>query len=76
MDHFILQELRSAQELTRVLEDGVYDLNQAAERLGLPLHVVQRTFHDGLLKGYWKIADGQLFIHADPERVRTRAKEA
>jgi len=33
-------------------------LNQAAERLSLPLHVVQRTFHDDLLKGYWKVADG------------------
>jgi len=45
-------------ELSRVLKEGVCDLNQAAERLSLPLHVIQRTFHDGLLKGYWKVADG------------------
>lgn len=64
MDHFILQELSSAQQLSRVLKNGVCDLNQAADRLGLPLHVVQRIFHDGLLKGYWKVADGQLFIHS------------
>ena len=76
MDRFILQELSSSQELSRILKAGVCDLNQAAERLNLPLHVVQMTFHDGLLKGYWKVADGQLFIHAAPERVRPRAKAA
>ena len=64
MDQFILQELSSSQELSRVLKDGVCDLNQAADRLGLPLYVVQRTFHDGLLKGYWKVTDGRLFIHS------------
>jgi hypothetical protein len=50
--------------LSRVLKEGVCDLNQAADRLSLPLHVVQRTFHDGLLKGYWKVSDGQLFIQS------------
>ena len=65
-DHFLLQELSSSQELSKVLKEGVCDLNQAAERLSLPLQVVQRTFHDGLLKGYWKVADGQLFIHSTP----------
>jgi hypothetical protein len=58
MDHFVLQELSSSQELSRVLKEGVFDLNQAAERLSLPLQVVQRTFHDDLQKGYWKVADG------------------
>jgi hypothetical protein len=64
MDHFLLQELNSSRELSRVLKEGVFDLNQAAERLSLPLQVVQRTFHDGLLKGYWKVGDGQLFIQS------------
>ena len=64
MDRFILQELRSSKELSRILKGGVCDLNQAAERLSLPLHIVQRTFDDGLLKGYWKVADGQLFIQS------------
>lgn len=58
MEYFFLAEL------SRVLKEGVRDLNQAAERLTLPLSVVQRTFEDGLLKGYWKIADGQLFMHS------------
>ena len=61
---FLLPELSSSQELSRVLKEGVCDLNQAAKRLHLPLHVVQNTFHDGLLKGYWKVADGQLFIQS------------
>ena len=64
VDHFVLQELSSSQELSRVLKEGVFDLNQAAERLSLPLHVVQRTFHDGLLKGYWKVADDKLLIRS------------
>jgi hypothetical protein len=64
MDRFLLQELNSSQDLSRVLKAGVCDLNQAAERLNLPLNIVQRTFHDGLLKGYWKVADGQLFIQS------------
>jgi hypothetical protein len=64
MDHFLLPELNSSQELSRVLKDGVFDLNQAAERLSLPLHVVQRTFHDGLLKGYWKVAGDKLLIRS------------
>ena len=64
VDRFILQELSSSQELSSMLKEGVFDLNQAAERLSLPLHIVQRTFDDGLLKGYWKVADGQLFIQS------------
>jgi hypothetical protein len=64
MDRFLLQELNSSQDLSRVLKAGVCDLNQAAERLNLPLNIVQRTFHDGLLKGYWKVAYGQLFIQS------------
>ena len=64
MDHFLLQELNSSRELSRVLKEGVFDLNQAAERLSLPLQVVQRTFHDGLLKGYWKVADDKLLIRS------------
>jgi len=64
MDHFLLQELNSSRELSRVLKEGVFDLNQAAERLSLPLQVVQRTFHDGLLKGYWKVADDKLLIQS------------
>jgi hypothetical protein len=64
MGRFLLQALSSSQDLSRVLKAGVCDLNQAAERLNLPLHDVQRTFHDGLLKGYWKVADGQLFIQS------------
>ena len=64
MDHFLLQELNSSRELSRLLKEGVFDLNQAAERLSLPLHVVQRTFHDGLLKGYWKVADDKLLIQS------------
>jgi hypothetical protein len=64
MDHFLLQELNSSRELSRILKEGVFDLNQAAERLSLPLHVVQRTFHDGLLKGYWKVADDKLLIQS------------
>lgn len=64
MDRFLLQELNSSQDLSRVLKEGVCDLNQAAERLSLPLHVIERTFHDGVLKGYWKVSDGQLFIQS------------
>jgi hypothetical protein len=64
VDHFLLQELGSSQELSRVLKEGVCDLNQAAERLNLPLRVVQGTFHDGLLKGYWKVAGDKLLIRS------------
>ena len=64
MDHFLLQELNSSRELSRVLKEGVFDLNQAAERLSLPLQVVQRTFHDDLQKGYWKVADDKLLIQS------------
>lgn len=69
VDDFVLLE-----ELNRTLRVGVHDLNQAAKRLGLPLSVVQGAFEDGLLKGYWKIADGKLFIPTNPEWARPRAK--
>ena len=61
-------------ELSRVLREGVRDLNEAAKRLGVPLSVVRIAFHDGVLKGYWKITDGQLLIRTNPEWARPRAK--
>ena len=69
VEYFILID-----KLSRVLWEGVSDLNEAAKRLGLPLSVVQGAFEDGLLKGYWKVADGKLFIPTNPEWVRPRAK--
>jgi hypothetical protein len=69
VDDFVLLE-----ELNRILRVGVHDLNEAAKRLGLPLSVVQGAFEDGLLKGYWKVADGKLFIPTNPEWVRPRTK--
>ena len=59
MDDFVLLE-----ELNRILRVGVHDLNQAAKRLGVPLSFVKIAFEDGILKGYWKVADGQLFIQS------------
>ena len=44
------------------LKEGVCDLNVAAERLRVALPVVERTFADGVLKGYWKVANGKLLI--------------
>ena len=70
----IVNDFVLLEELNRILRVGVHDLNQAAKRLGLPLSVVQGAFEDGLLKGYWKVADGKLFIPTDPEWVRPRAK--
>jgi len=58
VDYFYLEALN------RILREGVRDLNEAAERLSVPLHVVQRTFHDGVLKGRWKIADGKLLMQS------------
>ena len=55
------------EELSRILREGVPDLNEAAKRLGLPLSVVQGAFADGLLKGYWKVADGKLLMHSSPD---------
>jgi hypothetical protein len=49
-------------ELSRVLREGVRDLNEAANRLGVPLSVVREAFADGVLKGYWKVANGKLLI--------------
>ena len=71
VDDFVLLE-----ELNRILRVGVHDLNEAAERLGVPLSFVKIAFADGILKGYWKVADGKLFIPTNPEWVRPRAKAA
>jgi hypothetical protein len=69
VDDFVLLD-----ELNGILRGGTHDLNEAAKRLGLPLSVVQGAFEDGLLKGYWKVADGKLFIPTNPQWVRPRAK--
>jgi hypothetical protein len=66
----------SLDELNGILRVGVHDLNEAAERLGVPLSFVKIAFADGILKGYWKVADGKLFIPTNPEWVRPRAKAA
>ena len=71
-----MDDLMLLDELNKILREGVYDLNEAAKRLGLPLSVVQGAFEDGLLKGYWKVADGKLFIFTNLEWVRPRAKAA
>ena len=71
MDDFALLD-----ELNGILRVGVHDLNEAAERLGVPLSFVKIAFADGILKGYWKVADGRLFIPTNPEWVRPRAKAA
>jgi len=37
--------------------------------------IIDRIRHNAwAVQQYWKVADGQLFIHADPERVRPRGK--
>ena len=59
MDDFVLLD-----ELSRIFREGVRDLNDAAKRLGVPLSFVKIAFEDGILKGYWKVADGQLFIQS------------
>ena len=69
MDDFVLLD-----ELSRIFREGVRDLNDAAKRLGVPLSFVKIAFEDGLLKGYWKVADGKLFIRTIPEWVHPRAK--
>jgi hypothetical protein len=69
VDDFVL-----LNELNKILRAGVHDLNEAAKRLGMPLSVVKEAFDDGLLKGYWKVADGKLFIPINPEWVRPHAK--
>ena len=58
MEYFLLDEL------SNILREGVCDLNVAAKRLRVALPVVERTFADGVLKGYWKVSDGQLFIQS------------
>jgi len=60
-------------ELSRVLREGVPDLNEAANRLGVPLSVVRIAFHDGVLKGYWKVADGKLLMPSMPTETTKRA---
>jgi len=69
VDDFVLLD-----ELNRILRLGVHDLNEAAKRLGLPLSFVRIAFEDGVLKGYWKVADDKLFIRATPEWARLRGK--
>ena len=71
MDDFVLLD-----ELSRIFQEGVRDLNDAAKRLGVPLSFVKIAFEDGILKGYWKVADGKVFIRTNPEWVRPRAKAA
>ena len=71
MDDFVLLD-----ELSRIFREGVRDLNDAAKRLGVPLSFVKIAFEDGILKGYWKVADGKVFIRTNPEWVRPRAKAA
>ena len=60
MEHMLLEELN------RMFQQGTCDLKAAAKRLQVPLWVIQRTFADGLLKGYWKVSDGQLLINCRP----------
>ena len=71
MDDFVLLD-----ELSRIFQEGVRDLNEVAKRLGLPLSFIKIAFEDGILKGYWKVADGKVFIRTNPEWVRPRAKAA
>jgi hypothetical protein len=71
VDDFVLLD-----ELSRIFREGVRDLNDAAKRLGVPLSFVKIAFEDGILKGYWKVADGKVFIRTNPEWVRPRAKAA
>jgi hypothetical protein len=71
VDDFVLLD-----ELNGILRVGVHDLYEAAKRLGVPLSFVKIAFADGILKGYWKVADGKLFIPTNPEWVRPRAKAA
>jgi hypothetical protein len=61
MEHNLLEGLN------RILRQGICDLNEAAKRLRVPVSVVQRVFADGLLKGYWRIADGQLLIEVSAD---------
>ena len=69
-----MDDLVLLDELSRILRVGVRNLNEAANRLGVPLSVAKIAFEDGLLKGYWKVAEGKLFIPTNPEWVRPRAK--
>jgi len=56
MEYFLLDKL------SKILWEGVCDLNVAAKRLRVALPIVERTFADGVLKGYWKVANGKLLI--------------
>ncbi len=69
-----MDDLVLLDELSRILRVGVGDLNDAAQRMGVALSVVRMAFHDGVLKGYWKVADDKLFIRATPEWARLRGK--
>jgi hypothetical protein len=62
MEYFLLDEL------SNILREGVCDLNVAATRLRVALPAVERTFADGVLKGYWKVANGKLLIKSDHHR--------
>jgi len=66
MEYVLLEELR------RIFQQGIRDFNEAAKRLKVPLSLVQRTFADGVLKGYWKVADGQLLIKLSPDNSTER----
>ena len=69
-----MDDLVLLDELSRILREGVRDLNEVAKRLGVPLSFVKIAFEDGVLKGYWKVADDKLFIRATPEWARLRGK--
>ena len=71
-----MDDLVLLDELSRILREGIRDLNEVAKRLGLPLSFIKIAFEDGILKGYWKVADGKVFIRTNPEWVRPRAKAA
>jgi hypothetical protein len=60
-EYFLLNTLR------KLFREGACDLQEAANHMRVPLSVVHRTFVDGLLKGYWKVADGQLFVNLSPD---------
>jgi hypothetical protein len=64
----------SIDNLSKILWEGVSDLNEAATRLKVPLSVAQVAFEDGVLKGYWKIADGQLLMHSQSPQTVGAAK--
>jgi hypothetical protein len=67
VEYFLLTD-----KLSGILWEGVCDLNEAAKRLEVPLSIAQIAFEHGLLKGYWKIANGQMLMHSQsPHTVKT-----